>query len=217
MIGVVSDIHGNYEALISVMSDMPEVDSIFCCGDIVGYGPSPRKCVEYAMNNFDKTVKGNHEEMLLKGEKYNSSCAREGLLLSQERLYSKHYNWINNLSEQVLNRNIHMIHSHPEEHHKRVHEEDIREDFSKYMEREILLYGHIHVPIKLVFENSLVVNPGSVGQPRDGISKASYALIKPEKKEAEIRRVEYEIGKTIEKAENRGLPESYADRLRAAE
>lgn len=212
-----SDIHGNYEALMSVMNDMPEVDAIFCCGDIVGYGPSPRKCVDYAVKNFDKTVKGNHEEMLLKGEEYNSACAREGLLLSQDRLYSKHYSWINNLSAQELSKNIHIIHSHPEKPHKRVYKDNIKEEFSEHMEREILLYGHIHVPIKLRFENNLVINSGSVGQPRDGISKASYALIEPEKKEAEIRRVEYEIEKTIEKAENRGLPEAYADRLRAAD
>jgi putative phosphoesterase len=219
-IAVMSDIHGNLNALNAVFQDIPrDIDITIVCGDTVGYGPKPMECTEKVMEKVDICITGNHEDALIEGRNFNSTTARFGLKHAKEHLHSKHFKWIESLRNKISTSEYLIFHSHPEPTiNDHIYPEDIENQLASYFdENRIIMYGHTHTPVIRKIKDCLVVNPGSVGQPRDGNNDASYAILHSEELEAEIKRVDYSIQDTIRNMEKFNFPAESRLRIRNAE
>lgn len=213
-VGIISDTHANLPALERVLEDMPDVDRIICCGDIVGYGPYPKACIDVIRDVSDLTIVGNHDVTVLRGQTYNSTTARHGIEFAKQRLYQEDYEWLDTLSGTAETEELQVVHSHPNpDNIAHVYAGRIKTEFSQYFERDIFIYGHTHEPVNTVVDETLVVNPGSVGQPRDGDPRASYAVLDTEDVSCELQRVEYDIDRTVEKLREENFPPEMVERL----
>lgn len=209
-IGVVSDIHSNKTALNKVLNDMPEVDKKICCGDIVGYNGSPSDCLDIVRDKFDIVVMGNHDREVF--EKDLDELSMPSRKYAKKELSKDQLSWLSNLPISYNFKNINIYHSHPEYKDKYVYPKDFPR-LEKYIEDgEILLLGHTHI-MHTYTEDNLIVNPGSVGQPRDGDPRSSYAIIDSEELTVKIKRVSYNIENTKKNIIENNLPEDNYKRL----
>ncbi len=216
-IAFISDIHSNLPALNKVLEDIPKnVDKIVCTGDIIGYGPWPKECVDIIKDTCDFVVQGNHDRQVHYPEKYSQNKgAYEGLKYALSELSKSDVKWLQSLNEKQYIKNYMIVHSHPVQTDLYVYPSDFK-SMGKYIKDfDGLIMGHTHKQhAEYTKENKLIINPGSVGQPRDGDSRAAYAILDAEKNEVQLNRVEYDIEKTINKIKEVGLPVKSGERLR---
>ncbi len=235
-IAIISDIHANFTALKEVMKDAEEngASSYVCLGDIVGYGPNPAECVTKIQEMKCICVKGNHDEYVTNSYDLTAfnSQAREALEWTRSKLSEGQKEWLGALPyTRRLGRNM-LVHATLEDPEKWDY---VRNSFDAsimmgYQKTPICFYGHTHVPIayeksgasaqkvdpgliKLKEGSKYLVNVGSVGQPRDGDPKASYAIFDRIARTIEFRRVNYDIQLVADEILSNGLPESLAERL----
>lgn len=208
-IGVVSDIHSNLEALNSVLDDMPTVDIKICCGDIVGYNSKPKKCLDIVRDEFNIIVQGNHDREVSN----NKDLYYMSRDYSRRKLSEKDLLWLSNLPVRKKFKNILVVHSHPSSVDKYVKPRDFPKMTRYINKEEVLLLGHTHKSHHYKNNNKLILNPGSVGQPRDGDPRASYAIIDNESMSVDIRRVPYDINKVKEEIKELGFPSDNYKRL----
>ncbi len=216
-LGVISDIHSNKVALDAVLEDMPSVDRLVCCGDIVGYGPWPAKCVDTVRDECDVIVRGNHDREMQNPEEYRQNhMAYQGLIHSAQQLSEEQYEWVTSLPlEDVAAEKYRVVHSHPAVEDMYVRPEDFQR-MGKYMDDfEGLFLGHTHVQHAEYVEGQLVLNPGSVGQPRDDNTDAAYAVVDTDDNTVQLNRVEYDIQTVMDAVQEQGLPEKTAIRLKS--
>ena len=242
---ILSDIHGNLEALEAVLADLSHegVDSIYCLGDIVGYGPNPRECIDRVMG-FDLSILGNHDQGALYDPEGFSSGAERAIFWTREQLEmpngdpertAKRWQFLSELPRTHREGPFTFVHGsvrNPLSEY--VFPEDVHN--ARKLERLFALIdryafqGHTHVPGIFTEDGrfltpgevaghyplpsgKMMVNVGSVGQPRDGDSRACYVLLTDNA--LEFRRVPYPVEKTAEKIY--GVPELdpfLGDRLR---
>jgi putative phosphoesterase len=187
-IGLVSDIHGNAVAFEAVLEDMPTVDAVVCAGDVVGYGPSPGRCIDLIRERSLPTVEGNHDRAVEQDQPYESGDQYASLTLSEDKL-----SWLANLPrERVLfDDRLKVVHDHPEEKNRYT----IPAAFDPILldTEAVLVLGHTHVQHAEVFADGIVVNPGSVGQPRDKDPDAAYAVVDLDEMTVDLHRVPYDI------------------------
>ena len=216
---IISDIHGNWAALEAVLAAEPKADQVLCLGDLVNYGPQPVECVDWAMRNLtgDWLVQGNHDRAVGLGESARCSPAYEPLASAtqrvSERLVSDEMKrflaGLQPLQRFKLDAAVcaacHAVPSDPLYHY-------LPEDAAvRLWESELnginypdfLFVGHTHVPMKTRFRRTLVVNPGSVGQPKIGNARACYAIW--DEGEVALRQAEYDVEKTVAAYEGLGL------------
>jgi len=236
---ILSDIHGNIDALEAVQEDMESysVRGIFCLGDIVGYGPEPGECVSRIMESCAATVLGNHEVMLFLLEKFGDDLAetiRDPLNLARETLSADQMRWLRGLPITADLSPITLCHSSLNEPAAFNYIDSIEEAGENFAAQatEISFHGHTHIPaiwkevggkfrryhpsekpVRLQSRNRYAINVGSVGQPRDGDPRASYALYDYEERILLHRRVEYDIKKAQSRFEKAGLPDQMSQRL----
>jgi predicted phosphodiesterase len=227
---IVSDIHGNLEALEAVLSDARDqgAEEVCCLGDIVGYGPNPRECVDYAMD-FAMCVLGNHDQGALFDPEGFSSNAERAIFWTRDQLECadsgngsknrQRWQFLAELPRQVHDGPFLFVHGSARNPlNEYVFPEDV------YNPRKLgrifglihvnCFQGHTHVPgvftedgrflhpvdigNRHTFDGSKVmINVGSVGQPRDGNPMASYVIYSEDL--VEFRRVAYAINTTVEK------------------
>ena len=236
MIAVISDIHGNLEALEAVLEDARRegVDSMVCLGDVVGYGADPNACMDRVDAEMRATVLGNHDAAardLRHSENFND-VAREAIRWTQEHLSAENLERLNTLPFEHVEHGARFVHASPDDPpawHYILTEQEAWNAFEACPER-ICFVGHSHVPLRVVLRGGrlevvddltldvrsdvrALVNVGSVGQPRDGDWRASYALFDPESRRVVARRVEYDLEKASSKIVAAGLPEILARRL----
>lgn len=215
-LGVISDIHGNLPALEAVLRDIPEdVDDIVCLGDVVGYGPWPLECLRKTWQHCSTVIRGNHDREFVDPETYRGNDqAFEGLKHAKSEVKGQYREWLQGLPAKTsYNEEVLLVHSHPEKIDYYV----VPRDFPKVRpfldDYEACFLGHTHIQDKAVIDDRLILNPGSVGQPRDGDPRAAYAVVETEDWSAELRRVRYDIGKVQDKVESVGLPSEIGERL----
>ncbi|MFB6265855.1 MAG: metallophosphoesterase [Candidatus Nanohaloarchaea archaeon] len=219
---VLSDIHGNLPALEAVQDDADSVEDAFFCGDMVGYYPWPDAVIETARENGFRAVRGNHDEALVSDSTFGfNSVAAEALDWTRENISDPALEYLEGIPysrrESMSGVEILMVHGSPQRPvSEYVYPGQVDE---KFVERQdvdvdILLLGHTHVPFVNQVAGTLVVNPGSVGQPRDGDPRASYAEIDLQEQSAEVHRVEYDIDRVEEKVGEVDLPVTLAERLK---
>lgn len=216
--GVLADIHGNLPALEAVCESMPPVDGYLCAGDVVGYNPWPAACVDRVRELDAITVRGNHDRAVAfdGGERFNW-MAKAGVDYARERLDDDHLEWLRSLptEQYVADGTVHIVHGHPDNPDRYTYPTE----FSASMLGEgveVVVLGHTHVQGMRQFEEGIVLNPGSVGQPRDGDPEAAFAVLDLSgEPTVEQNRVGYDVDRVVEAVGNAGLPTKIGTRLRS--
>ncbi len=235
---VMSDIHANYTALEAVLEDAGPTDEVWCLGDLVGYGPDPNICVERIRELPMLTcLLGNHDVAAIGNmpfEAFNGDARRS--LAWQERVLSlDNLEFLRSLPENPKVRgDVTMAHGSPRDPvwEYIINTLSARLNFD-YFDTHWCFVGHSHIqcmfqldevrnrvkmeaPIvgqAMPLNGRAILNPGSVGQPRDRDPRAAYAIFDPEARTWEARRVEYNIAEVQERIRQANLPEKHAVRL----
>ena len=201
--GLISDIHANYFALKEVLRELHQKDifEIYCLGDIVGYGSQVNLVCELLRENGVVSIQGNHDFYLVSGEKCERSSYVNTVIDKQRKIISKdNFEWLASLDSEMNQHNIRMVHGGWNDYLEEymVPSEEYFEDleFGSYAS------GHTHKPLIWEGENHKYCNPGSVGQPRDGDSRASFAIFTGEK--FNLHRVPYDLSKFLNQLQNDG-------------
>ncbi|KAB1190766.1 MULTISPECIES: metallophosphoesterase [Haloferax] len=215
-IALLSDVHGNLPALEAVLDDLPAVDAVVCAGDVVGYNPWPSECVERIRAVSDVVVRGNHDAAVETPSTFEANqMAKAGIEFAAENLSAEQRTWLRELpeSETFADDSFLLVHSHPTIRGKYVFPSEfptLRRHLDDY--RGIVV-GHTHIQHSALIDGRLILNPGSVGQPRDSDARAAYAVLDTEAHDVDCRRVEYDINRVIDKVEDVGLPAKIGTRL----
>lgn len=219
-LAVISDIHSNLHALNAVIETIQgyKVDLVACAGDIVGYGAFPNECCEILKGISNHVVFGNHDiAALTEDTTWMNPDAAKAALWTARTISNSSRQYLESLKiETILESNktkTRIFHGSPRSVVEYVYEEDAGEDMLDAEEVDLLVLGHTHVPFVKSFGDRLIVNPGSVGQPRDHDSRASWALVDTESKTCSIQRVKYDIGSAAAAIDAAGLPRFLATRL----
>lgn len=238
---IISDIHSNLEAFEAVLEriDSIGVDDIICLGDIVGYNANPNECIEIIKARNIISVIGNHDSRASGLEEpFNfNNLASEAICWTREQLAHENLLFLKNLPKKISfdsNRSI-AIHGSINNTDKYISSlADAYENFG-FMNDEpnkpkVCFFGHTHIPkiykyaaykavvvegkeIELEDKTQYLINPGGVGQPRDGDPMAAFLVYDAEKRQIKFFRGEYDIAKCCEKVINAGLPRELAQRL----
>jgi diadenosine tetraphosphatase ApaH/serine/threonine PP2A family protein phosphatase len=234
---IVSDIHANLVAFEAVLADAPAFDKIWCLGDLVGYGPNPNECVERIQDFGHIGLAGNHDWAAL-GKldlaSFNTD-ARTANLWTRDELTPAVREYLNGLPTYTEQEGFYMAHASPKEPvWEYVLDTNVAYSNFAQFSTTVCLVGHTHVPI--IFEldeqrqrcntiipplpdpvplghHRMIINPGIIGQPRDGDTRASYAMLYTENMTWEFRRVAYPVEITQERMRARGLPRRLIERL----
>ncbi|MFB6250260.1 MAG: metallophosphoesterase [Halobellus sp.] len=213
-VAVISDVHSNKVALEAVLDDLPPVDSIVCAGDVVGYNPWPAECVATVRERSLSTVMGNHDRAASSGTSFRfNSMAAAGVDYARAELADDALAWLADLPDDrtVLDGRVKLVHGHPDDPDRYTYPEEFAP--SMLGDEDVLVTGHTHVQGHETFDEGIVMNPGSVGQPRDGDPRAAYALLDLEDLTIEERRVEYDVDRVVTAVEETDLPDRIGERL----
>ncbi|MGD9898398.1 MAG: metallophosphoesterase [Calditrichaceae bacterium] len=232
IIAVLSDIHGNLEALEAVFRYIDEnpVDKIYCLGDIVGYGPNPNECVELIRERSDITLMGNHDyaALGLANIEYFNEYAKMSTYWTINNLKKENEDFLRKLPFTHQNGRIMLVHASPANPpywHYILSFQEAKKELQTFDE-SICFVGHSHVPVIfskdkaykqspfMIEQNQkYIVNVGSVGQPRDGNAKSCFVVFDESTGELKHVRLEYDVEKTYKKIIRAGLPVFLAERL----
>lgn len=234
---VLSDIHANLDALNAVLADAGQFHIVWSLGDIVGYGPEPNQCIA-RLNEYEHlAVVGNHDWAVLgkiEMTEFNPD-ARRSNLWTREQLTPASRSYLEELPETRVEGDFTLVHGSPRDPvwEYLLNVDEAKLSFS-YYDSAVCLVGHTHAPVifcaaadgsqctasrapdrvPIRLDNSrCIINPGAVGQPRDGDPRASYMLLDTELMTFEYRRISYEISETQRKMRAVGLPRSNRMRL----
>ena len=233
-IALISDIHGNIEALNNVLNNISkqkiDKSDIYSIGDLVGYGPRPSEVVQLIIDNNIQSVLGNYDEAvgfylptcgcsiesksdkirtensLSWTDKNTSECIKEYLRTLEEEI-----------SLEIEGYKLLLTHGSPISINDYIfeHEQEKQEEIADELEEDILISGHTHFPYFKNINNKLFINPGSVGRPKDGDNRACYCIVEfGEKINVEFIRVSYDIEKVAKEIEESELLDVFAQILR---
>jgi len=217
-VGLLSDVHGNLPALEAVLDDLPTVDAIHCAGDVVGYNPWPAECLELVRETCSLVVQGNHDRTVETPERYAANrMAMAGLEHARSELDDEQLTWLDSLPPRTAFADgaYRLVHSHPDPEQLGRYVRPAEFDgMGPYLnDHEGLILGHTHLQHRATVDGSLVVNPGSVGQPRDGDPDAAYAVLDTDAMSVDLRRVSYDVDRVISRVEETDLPNRTGTRL----
>jgi predicted phosphodiesterase len=240
MYAVISDIHGNLEALEAVLEDVPDgVEEIYCLGDVIGYGASPNECCESVRSYEMPVISGNHDLAvtdLSTDLAWFNPVAAAAIQWTRDQLTPDNAEFLRTRPRMLQSEETLFVHGSvrdPDEYilNGAVARENLAVLTADYPNVQVCFFGHTHVKtvvpspdgpssgshdtLDLSSGGPYLVNPGSVGQPRDGDTFASYVLAENTQDETRItyRFVEYDVEKAQGKIRAAGLPGMLADRL----
>jgi len=238
-VAVISDVHANLYALEAVLGeiDREPPDAVWCLGDTVGYGPRPNECCDLVRERADRVLIGNHDLVALGSadvalDEFNPEAAAASIWTS-EQLSEQSRAFLEGLEPTAEIDGAQLFHGSPRDPvWEYVLTELVALESLAMTTAPLVLVGHTHVATALVldgdklqggvapegFEASLeqgrwLLNPGSVGQPRDGNPNAAFLELDLAAKRARFRRVPYPVERTQEEIRERGLPDPLAERL----
>ena len=213
-LGVISDVHANIVAFDAVLSDMPEVDLVVCAGDVVGYNPWPGECVDRIRDSSIPTIMGNHDRAVVTGEYPGfNDMAVAGVEHAREHLSDGQIEWLATLEpeQRLVEDRVKMVHGHPDDPDHYTRPEEFSPDLLE--DEDLLIMGHTHVQHHEIYDEGMVVNPGSVGQPRDRDHRAAYTVVDLDEWTVDERRVEYDTDAVIHEVVDAKLPQQIGFRL----
>jgi len=214
-IGLISDVHANQIALETVLADMPDVDRIVHAGDAVGYNPWPAECVATLRERGIVSVMGNHDRKVARRTNFGSNrMAQTGIRLAMDELAGDDLAWIDDLEDtrHCCDERVKVVHGHPEDPDRYTYPDEFGPGLLD--DEDVLVMGHTHLQHAEQYEEGIVVNPGSVGQPRDNDPRAGYAVVDLDALTVETYRVEYDVEAVVEGVEAAGLPHQTGERLK---
>jgi predicted phosphodiesterase len=236
-IAVISDIHANWHACEAVLTDVEQekVDEIWCLGDLVGYGPQPNRCVDAVRERADFCLIGTHDLASIGRVPLDDfhHDAAESARWTQNELSDGSREYLESLEPAGERPGAQLFHGSPRDPvWEYILDEPAVRAALEQTTAQLVLVGHSHIPIALRLEdgnlagglahggsdlqledNRWLLNPGSVGQPRDGDPRAAYALLDTGEGRVQFRRISYDIARTQAEIREQGLPESLAARL----
>ncbi len=208
---LVADIHSNWPALAAIP---PSCDACLCLGDLVDYATDPVPCIDWVQSHAAAVVRGNHDHAVAQHIRPKGGGGLRQLAAATRPIHWELLNAarLKYLARLPITRHIeldgqrfHLLHATPRD----PLDEYLSNDAEQWrirlqgIEADFVCVGHSHVPFMLDVEGIKVVNPGSVGQPRDGDPRASYAII--ENGKVSFHRVEYDIAATIDQMQSVGI------------
>jgi predicted phosphodiesterase len=238
---ILSDIHGNLEALQSVLQKVKDIkiDKYVCLGDLVGYGASPNEVVERVREMEPLvTIRGNHDRVsagLSDGHDFNYA-ARDAALWTRRTLSAENKTYVADLTQGpvVVDDLFAICHGSPQDEDYYIFQWTQALPVLRRLDKQIAFFGHTHIPViwslngddlsgesppgepdqySLAEDSIYLINPGSVGQPRDRNPKASVAVFDADEMKMQFFRVEYKIEAAQQKIVRAGLDGFLADRL----
>jgi predicted phosphodiesterase len=244
---LLSDIHGNWEALEAVLADAEGLyDKILCCGDFVGYGPDPNRVVEWAKTSVDVPIRGNHDRICcgLDSPAGFTPLAEAAARWTIQRLHPANAAWLRALPVgPVPFDGFALTHGSPSSEDEYLFSLEEAAAAGPHLTASVTFFGHTHlqggfdwsgdsfgrirrgppnallsgsgpgVEIKLKPGSRYLVNPGSVGQPRDLDPRAAWAIYRPDLATVRFRRSAYDHEATARKIFDAGLPRQLGHRL----
>ena len=238
---ILADIHANLEAFTAVLDDIGEkgdIEEIWCLGDIAGYGPDPHRCIEILSQCKHVCIAGNHDMAAIgkADTTYFNPLAVAAINWTAAQLTEDDIRYLDGLPLTLQQGDFTLVHGSPMEPlWEYIISTGIALRNFTYIETPYCLVGHSHVPMAFMKDkdtgckpvaltlgiglalgkNKMIINPGGVGQPRDGDPRASYAIYDDERQMVHLYRVEYNIEATQKKIMECGLPVMLASRLEA--
>jgi predicted phosphodiesterase len=238
---IVSDLHGNWQALEAVVREAAGgYDQALCCGDLVGYGADPNPVVDWVRANCAVVVRGNHDKVSTGQEdlEWFNPVARAAALWTLHNLTPANIEYVRGLPKgPVLLDGFQVLHGSPFDEDEYVMAAGEAGQAFGYLESRLAFFGHTHVQGGFIWNHSRVetilatsartsrremevdpecgylVNPGSVGQPRDGDPRAAYALYDSGARMVTYGRAPYDVAAAQAKIREAGLPPILAERL----
>lgn len=236
---ILSDIHSNLVALEAVLADAPSGLPIWCLGDLVGYGPNPNECVKLLRDMDIECIIGNHDWAATGQtdiEDFNTE-AKAAVIWTKEQLTPENTRYLKGLPLSLIKDQFTLVHGSPRKPvwEYILHPSTASLNFS-YFNTNYCFVGHTHVPVIFRMQDQdgqpvceaeqlwdaglyslgderLIINPGSVGQPRDGDTRASYAILDTDANALDYRRVSYDVDKTQQLMQRVNLPPRLITRL----
>jgi len=235
---IIADIHANQAAFQAVLKDIDKkggVDEVWCLGDIVGYGPDPGACIDLMQELKPICVAGNHDLAAIDklDLAYFNPLAAEACRWTMQQLSPEHIEYLENLPLVSEQGDFYLVHGSPVDPVlEYVISTSIAENNFRRFETSYCLIGHTHAPLAFRQEDDgcvslpltpnvglllgkarMIINPGGVGQPRDGDPRAAYAIYDSEANMFRPFRVEYDISATQDRMMKAGLPIHLITRL----
>lgn len=239
MHAIISDVHGNLEALEVVISDIRKrnIDDIIFLGDAVGYGPDPVDCLRLLLDSASVKIRGNHDQALIEPEllNYFNEYARMAIEWTASKINEGTKKIIRDMpltaKKRLMGRDIYFVHGsprEPEKWHYILTLNDVETNL-RYFNESICFVGHSHQPFivekkmsgeiivhresEVVIDETsrYIINAGSVGQPRDMDPRSCYVILDDGR--ITFVRLSYDIKKTQKKMRDAGLPGYLIDRL----
>jgi len=236
-VAVISDVHANWHALEAVLEEVDREgpDELWCLGDLVGYGPRPNPCCVAVERRAAICLAGNHDLGVLgaidlgefAGDAAVAARWTRGVLAEGSRAF------LESLASSGTREQVELFHASPRDPvWEYVLSAEAAHVALQLTEAPLVLVGHSHVPLAITLQEDALdgglapdgtdvplapgrrlLNPGSVGQPRDGDPRAAWLLLDFEAGVASFRRVAYPVERTQEEIRERGLPDALAQRL----
>jgi diadenosine tetraphosphatase ApaH/serine/threonine PP2A family protein phosphatase len=236
-VAVISDVHANWHALEAVLAAVEEEqpDELWCLGDLVGYGPRPNPCCAEVAERAELCLVGNHDLGVL-GELDLLDFAPEAVesaRWTQEVLTNEARAYLRSLQPAGRRDGVQLFHASPRDPvWEYVLSGEAAAAAFALTRDPLVLVGHSHVPLAIALDGGaldgghapegterelggdrLLLNPGSVGQPRDGDPRAAWLMLDFDSQRASFRRTDYRVERTQAEIRERGLPDALAERL----
>ncbi len=208
---ILSDIHGNYEALKKCVNEAKKlnINRFFCLGDYVGYYYEPDKCIDLLKKINAVCIKGNHEDMLLNILKDNQKINYyklkygNGIKIAYKKLKQRHINFIRKLPKTkkiiLKGKKFLLCHGSPWNTNEYIYPNKFKLFKNKLntYKYDYIFLGHTHIQMKKKINNKIILNPGSVGQPRDGGLSAKWLVLDFDKKKYDFKKTSFDYKKII--------------------
>ena len=243
---VLSDIHSNWEALDAVLAKSEGAyDEIVCCGDLVGYGADPNAVVDWARSEVKLIVRGNHDKVCAGLEDdldWFNPVAKAAALWTRDVLTTANLDYLRSLPKGPIDAEpFQLAHGSPLDEDEYLVSASEAQLLFPYLDNPLTFFGHSHLQggfawsrlrveaidkvrrdtekrfLDLKPDTAYLVNPGSVGQPRDRDPRAAYILYDPDDGYLSYHRVSYDVESTQEKIRKAGLPAMLAERLKVGQ
>lgn len=238
---ILSDIHANRYALDAVLAHAGNsYDQIICCGDIVGYNPEPAEVLDWAKAHCSSVIRGNHDKVVagIDDLEWFNPVAQAAARWTMQQLKADAMEYLRDLPQgPLLLEHFAICHGSPRDEDEYVTAPLEAAEVFPHLDLPLTFFGHTHLqggffvqhrhlgvfpPVPRAHEESVIeiapdtlylINPGSVGQPRDGDPRAAYAVFDTVQRTVALRRVSYPVEKTAAEINAAGLPDALALRL----